>query len=291
VYCNQTVITGITDTEIINSATVQLKKWRERSESWDELAFYGGTFTKLPLKTREALYKLAAGIPIRISTCPDDLPPDFIDEINNFNIKTVEFGVQSLSDSVLKLNGRTYTAAQAVDTINSIANSVDISLQFMVGMYGETRGELTYTANNIPLSHPSGTLPPGGGDTTNMARIYPTLVLKDTTLERLYREGRYQPLTPAETLLRATWLYLALELSGYKVIRMGLPPEAQGDSVVAGYWHPSFGDIVRKFALQRTSGIDTIEQLRERYNEGDLWFTEKSNIDLANELTGASNLR
>lgn len=81
-----------------------------------ELAFYGGTFTLLPLKSLQLCLDLVkqcleegliAGA--RYSTRPDALSPQIINKLKIAGIHLVELGVQSFSDIALKLLFRGYT--------------------------------------------------------------------------------------------------------------------------------------------------------------------------------------
>lgn len=232
VYCNQNNITGITDKEeLVRSVESQLARWMSMSEEWDEVAFYGGTFTRIPFSVRQKLYSLIPELPVRLSTCPDSLADDFLNEIEEYNIKTVELGVQSLSSAVLSANGRSYKPKEAIDTLNLLYGRCETSVQLMTGMFKETRKDFLKTCDGLTSVK------------ATFARIYPTLVMENTLLEEYYRKGRFVPDTPSETIMKAAWLYILLESAGIRVIRMGLPPEAEG--IIAGFKHPAFGDIVK----------------------------------------------
>jgi histone acetyltransferase (RNA polymerase elongator complex component) len=79
------------------------------------------------------------------------------------------------------------------------------------------------------------------------ARIYPTLVIKGTALETLYRSRKYKPLEMEEAVLRSAAVYKVLEEGGVKVIKMGLHPSdafVKGDELVAGPFHEAFRELV-----------------------------------------------
>ena len=293
IYCNQNLITG-EEGELLDSVERQLAGWLTRGKQWDEIAFYGGTFAGLSKDCRKKLYELARplSLPIRVSTCPDSISDEFISEIQKYHIKTVELGVQSLSESVLAANGRNYRPADVFSVFERLASLVDTSAQFMPGMYKETREDLILTAENSSILK------------ATYARIYPTVVLQDTQLFFLYKQGDFVPLSASEMLLRTTWLYICLEAAGTKVIRVGLPPEAEG--IVAGFVHPAMGALVqtlivaayaltsgklpsflsggykgalKKFSLPQEEGVATIHdvclRLKEDLGEGGEWFSQK----------------
>jgi histone acetyltransferase (RNA polymerase elongator complex component) len=296
IYCDQYAVTGVTGNALENSVKEQIERWLGRGGDWDEVAFYGGSFAFLPKSMREKLYSLLreyTELPLRISTCPDSISPEFTSEIEHFNIRTVELGIQSLSDKVLAANGRAYSAQEALGALASLKGSVKLSAQFMTGMYAEEREDLFLTAERA------------AGTGEDFARIYPTAVFENTELHNIYINGGYAPLSPQECLMRATWLYICLEAAGIRVIRVGLPPEAGG--IKAGYTHPALGDMVRTLAaasygllygaipdfvssgykgilrqnlgLPKTNAVDTMRTLAqaimEKTDAGDKWFAEK----------------
>jgi histone acetyltransferase (RNA polymerase elongator complex component) len=78
-------------------------------------------------------------------------------------------------------------------------------------------------------------------------RIYPTVVVKNTALEKWYRFGQFEPLSLADAVEITKRLYLLFKAQGISVIRMGLQATesllAPG-VVVAGPFHPAFGHLV-----------------------------------------------
>ena len=75
---------------------------RDDSRYW-EAAFYGGSFTALPVKVMEELLKPAKQAldegrirSIRLSTRPDCITPEILRLLKRYGGKTVELGVQSL---------------------------------------------------------------------------------------------------------------------------------------------------------------------------------------------------
>ncbi|MDR0453350.1 MAG: radical SAM protein [Deferribacteraceae bacterium] len=310
IYCDQTTITGITDTDVILSAEKQIKRWMKHSNEWNEVAFYGGSFTRLPSGIRRKLYDLAHPHNIRLSTCPDSIDAYFETELKEYPIKTVELGIQSLSENVLRLNGRNYCISDIKEVFKKLTPLVDISAQFMVCMYGESRGDLLFTASLVHELN------------AKYARIYPTVVFAGTKLHTITEDGGYIPSCAAESLMRSAWLYISLEAAFCRVIRIGLPPEVK-DKITGGIWHESYGEFVKtlvvasfteqfgitpdmpdfygykgllkdNFSLPRAHGVDTMckvsQRLKGQFNEGDKWFAEKQNFDFASRICHKANL-
>ena len=108
----------------------------------------------------------------------------------------------------------------------------------MLGLPGDTFGKTMKTAYGVLGLKP------------DMIRLYPVLVLKDTELELLYRSGRYKPLTLEEAI---SWCAAVLPLftrENITVLRVGLhAAETLEDSIVAGPYHPAFGELVESRIL------------------------------------------
>jgi histone acetyltransferase (RNA polymerase elongator complex component) len=241
VYCNQNRITGTGSGSLLENASRQISDYLSYSDKWDELAFYGGSFTCIPQKDRLALYELARekGFDrLRFSTSPDCVGNDVLDEAEAFGVRTVELGVQSLSDGVLSLNKRPYDAETCLKAIKSVSRRFITGVQMMTGMYGETAADVANTADSLAALKPA------------YARIYPTVVLADTELAELYKTDCYIPPTPAEMLLRTAYAYAALTSAGTNVIRTGLQStDSLEDSIKGGFYHPAFGDMVKTLII------------------------------------------
>lgn len=241
IYCNQSLITGITPANVINSAKKQIDE-HLASADWDELAFYGGSFTCLPRDIRLALYGLAreSGIKaLRFSTSPDCISEEILDEALENGVKVIELGVQSLDGKVLLMNKRPYTADECLNSFQMVRNRVNTAgIQIMAGLFGEDFESFAYTIDKVV------------GMKADYARIYPCVVLEDTELAELYRKGEYTPLTLQEAVSRCAYGYIMLTAAGCNVIRMGLQDSPSvKDSAIAGAYHPAIGEMAKTVAL------------------------------------------
>ncbi|QAR31911.1 radical SAM protein [Geovibrio thiophilus] len=237
IYCNQHKITGTGGCGLTESAERQIDKYLTYSSTWDELAFYGGSFTCLPQKDRTALYSLAHARgfnALRFSTSPDCVGEDVLDEAEACGVRTVELGVQSLSETVLRMNKRPYDAAACLEAVKAVQKRFITGIQMMTGMHGESAADVIHTADTLAAVKP------------DYARIYPTVVLADTELAELFESGAYVPPSPAEILLRTAYAYAALTSAGTNVIRTGLQyTDNLENSIKGGFYHPAFGDMVK----------------------------------------------
>jgi histone acetyltransferase (RNA polymerase elongator complex component) len=118
VYCDQEKITSQAAGTIHPRSVTHVLEQALRSPRFDssekhEVAFYGGTFTRLPkAKMRELLGAVAPYLKdgtvhsIRLSTRPDGLDKETLLLLQRWGVKTVELGAQSMDDEVLNLSQR-----------------------------------------------------------------------------------------------------------------------------------------------------------------------------------------
>ena len=112
----------------------------------------------------------------------------------------------------------------------------------MLGLPGEDFASFKKSLEEILLLKP------------DFVRLYPTLVLKETGLAQLYREGVYKPLSLEEAIQWASYGLGVYESHKIPVIRIGLQATedlAEGKDFLAGPYHPSFGQMVKTDFLVR----------------------------------------
>jgi histone acetyltransferase (RNA polymerase elongator complex component) len=245
IFCNQVKISGAAETlpspaELLDRIAVYRGTAGKRGL---EAAFYGGTFTSLPVPLQESLLAplqpliekgdLAA---VRVSTRPDAVDRETAEFLKNRGVRTVELGVQSLDDTVLARAGRGHTARAVEDACRILVESgMRVGLQLMPGLPGDSPAQALATLRRAIGLGP------------DFLRIYPTLVIAGTELERLYRAGDYAPMPLSGAIsLCKVMLHEALK-AAIPVIRIGLLATGElraGDGVVAGPYHPAFRQVV-----------------------------------------------
>lgn len=206
-----------------------------------QVAFYGGSFTAIHKEDqarylKEAQPFLASGLidSIRISTRPDALGEETLSLLKQYQVKTVEIGVQSMIDEVLSLAHRAHCAADTVDAVPRLKDKkFEVGLQLMIGLPGDTYDRFLQTLDRVIELKP------------DFVRIHPTLVLKGSPLENLWKDGRYSPL-PLEEAIQ--WLkkgILKLENSSIRVARIGLQPTKELEKdYLAGPYHAALHQLV-----------------------------------------------
>lgn len=228
-----------------------------------EIAFFGGNFTSLPvtlqeeyLKTAQPYIKSGRVQSIRVSTRPDFIDGKVLERLCHYGVETVELGVQSLNEDVLKKSGRGYSAAQVEAAALLIKEfKMKLGIQLMAGLPGDNRDAINETVALVIGLKP------------DMVRIYPTLVIEGTALENMYRTGEYSPLTLSEAVHTVAGMYARFRHHNILVIRMGLQPSEdllQPGTVVAGPFHPAFGELVKQ-ELYRQQAEEAIHRYINQY--------------------------
>lgn len=265
VFCNQKRITGSLTEVTPDDVTRTIEKYLSTIPANDrniEVAFFGGSFTGIPVNEQIALMSrvtpyIEKGIinGIRVSTRPDYINRDILDTLKSYSVKTIELGVQSMVESVLKKSNRGHSADDVKNAAALIREyGFTLGLQMMTGLPGDTDELSVITANEIIALKP------------DIVRIYPTLTIKDTFLEKMYHRGEYIPETLDDAVSLCKKLLLMFEENNINVIRIGLQPtdEINSDaSVVAGPFHPSFRELVESsiyfdIILNKSDGKDGI---------------------------------
>jgi histone acetyltransferase (RNA polymerase elongator complex component) len=246
IYCNQRKISGRTsvpDTEEINKIITSLLATIPEKNSETEIAFFGGNFTGLPLLEQENYLKLADPFihsgrirGVRLSTRPDYISNEVLELLRKYHVTVIELGAQSMDDEVLRLAKRGHTAQDSENSAKMILDyGFVLGLQMMIGLPGDTLEKSIYTAKRIIELK------------AKQTRIYPTLVIRETKLESMYRKEKYRPLSLEEAINWSKELLLLFENAGVEVLKLGLHPSEgllSGDELVAGPFHPSFRELV-----------------------------------------------
>ena len=240
-FCNQKTISGKTKrlrTEDIDSAVKTALESADCNKG--EIAFFGGSFTAIDkdymisLLERAGMYidkGLFAGI--RISTRPDCISEEILDILKHYGVTSIELGCQSMSDEVLRLNNRGHLAKDVVYSAGMIKSyGFEFGVQMMTGLYGDDNETAIETAKKLIALSP------------DTARIYPTVVLENTELERLYKSGEYTPQSVDEAAELCSELLMMFHEKGIRVIRVGLHSGGNvEEGYVAGAYHPAFREI------------------------------------------------
>lgn len=240
-FCDQRAITG--SQKAPRAADVKAAVERAVECGADpkstEIAFFGGSFTAIPREYMLELLSAAkpyvdAGFRgIRLSTRPDAVDDEVLSILKGFGVTSVELGAQSMDDVVLQKNERGHTSAdveKAAELVNRY--SFTLGLQMMVGLYGSTPALDLETAKKLISLAPQ------------EARIYPTVILKNTRLGELFLNGEYQPYSLNDAITLSAEILEMFESAGVSVIKLGLHASQDVEKdMLGGLYHPAFREL------------------------------------------------
>lgn len=250
IFCNQKSISGqmkqVTEEEVEKTIQEFLNSFKDEN-LYTEIAFFGGSFTGIDIELQEKLLKIAYKYVkekkvdgIRVSTRPDYIDKNELKLLKKYGVKTIELGVQSANDYILKKAKRGHTF-EDVKKASKLIRRYGFTLghQMMVGLPDSTWIDEMNTAKELAKLKPK------------IIRIYPVLVIKRTELETEFAKGEYHPITLEQAVERCKELYYFFDKKKITVIRMGLQntdiisnPENVSSEVVAGPYHEAFGQLV-----------------------------------------------
>lgn len=307
VFCNQRRISGAampaTAEDVkkaIREAAAFLPKGGKR-----QLAFYGGSFTAIPIPEQEALLGAAKEAmdrgeidSIRLSTRPDAIDETVLSRLKAYGAETIELGAQSMDDRVLRLTERGHTARDVERASKLVKDAgFQLILQMMTGLPGSSDESDIETARRLIALGPDG------------VRVYPTVIVRDTALCDMWQAGEYREHTVEDAVRVCAKIVPLFEAANIPIIRLGLNPteELSGGAAVGGAYHPALGELVKsRILLEKArallSGVEpgsrvtltvgrgkasqmagqhreNIRRLTEEYALTDLKIREKSETD------------
>ena len=249
-FCNQKKISGeqkqVTAEDVRKTVEYYLKNFKDDSK-YVEIAFFGGSFTGIDkdkqielLEAANEFIKSKQVSSIRISTRPDYIDRKTLKLLKKYHVKTIELGVQSSNDYILKKSKRGHTFKDVVKASKLIRfYGFTLGHQMMVGLPESTEHDEINTARDLIKLKPK------------IVRIYPVLVIKGTELAREYSKGDYTPLTVEQAVERCKEIAYMFRKKNINIIRIGLQntseitsPEEDGSEVLAGPFHPAFRQLV-----------------------------------------------
>ena len=249
-FCNQKRISGqtkmVTAQDVKDTIDFFLKHFRD-DYKYVEVAFFGGSFTAIDEKTQVELLEAVQEYiqnkkvnSIRISTRPDCIDKEILKRMKKYHVKTIELGVQSTNNYILKRckRGHTYEDTKKASKLIRRYGFI-LGHQMMVGLPESTKQDEINTAKELIRLKPK------------IVRIYPVLVIKDTELADEYERGDYTPLTVGQAVERCKDIVDLFNRNKINVIRVGLQnteeitdPGTEKSSVIAGLYHPAFRQLV-----------------------------------------------
>lgn len=272
VFCNQRRITSKlaspTESEVRNT----IDKWLTTLSDVPNVhvAFYGGSFTAIPMDEQNKYLKIAheykttgAVSEIHLSTRPDCIDDEILDNLTKYGVDLIEFGCQSFDDEVLKTSKRGHSTEDIYKACSLIKSAgFKFGIQLMVGLPNSTCESDILSAQKTVEIMP------------DVARIYPTIVIEDTELLDMVKSGEYTPLTIDEAAWRSKEMLKVLNASGVNVIRIGLKASdlISGDGKFTGTtFHPAFRQLVEGLLARETIEEKLIHLLEKELKDQSLY--------------------
>ncbi len=248
VFCNQKTITGKGSVSVNSQYAIDIVEEFRRTIDENtnaEIAFFGGSFTAIDKNLQEDLLKVGKyykdlGVVkhIRMSTRPDAINNEILDLQKKYDVDIIELGIQSLDDEVLRKSNRGHTRKDS-ENASKLIKEYEFTLghQIMPGLPGSNieRDKIT-CLDSISMK-------------PDIVRIYPTLIIKDTELLNMFKNGLYKPLTLQEAVDITAYMYSKYMINCINVIRIGLQNTdsiKEGADVVGGPFHPAFRQLVEQ---------------------------------------------
>lgn len=244
IFCNQRRIAGASTSIRIKDVKNTIDRYLNYfdQDSFIEVAFYGGSFTAIDINIQRKLlevpleYKREGLInEIRLSTRPDAINREILYNLQKYKVDTIELGAQSMDEKVLARSERGHSVGDIRRAASLIKEyKFKLGLQMMVGLPKDNLNIQLKTAKEFISLEP------------DCVRIYPTLVVKDTYLERDFLNKVYQPLSLENAVNISSILLTIFNLNNINVIRVGLQSTESmqmGKDIKAGPFHPAFRQL------------------------------------------------
>lgn len=264
VFCNQRKITGVTDVMSMKDISAHVESYLE-TMSFDqiEIAFYGGSFTGLALNLQRDYLEVAKRFKdegrvhkIRLSTRPDYITHEVLEQLKYYEVDMVELGCQSFQDDILLKSKRGHNRFAIFSAISLLkAYDFNFGIQLMYGLPGDSRTKFLESVDEAIKLRP------------NCVRIYPALVIKETELAEMTLSEHYTPIHLDDAVAVVAEAYKRFTINDIPVIRLGLQKTdliELGADVIAGPFHPAFGALVMSFLF-----FDALSKYFEQYGYED----------------------
>ena len=244
VFCNQRTISGVLEFNPESVRDIIEDSLATKPEgATAEIAFFGGSFTGIEKDLMIKLLSVAKeyvdkGLvtSVRCSTRPDYINDEILDILKEYSVDTVELGLQTTSDEILEKTKRGHTYADEERAVKLVTRrGFTLVGQMMIGLPGSSIEDEIKCAEFIIKSG------------AKFARIYPTVVFRDTELYSMTVSGEYTPLTLDEAVERSAVILSLLRENGVKVIRVGLCASENlisDKTYFRGPNHPALGELV-----------------------------------------------
>lgn len=200
--------------------------------------------------------------------------PDYIDEkeilnFRNLGCTRVELGVQSIFDSVLRINRRGHDIATTIRATKLLKDAgFKINYHIMPGLPGSNLKkdhEVFKQLFSDPNFQP------------DMLKIYPTVVIKNSALYSLWKKGRYVPLTDKQ--FEKFILKIKNEIIPPYVCIARLVRDVPVTSIVAG---PTISNLRQKIAHHSQCPCIRCREVKSDYSKNEKILLDRIDYEASN---------
>ena len=137
----------------------------------------------------EPLMKKEGVVGLNIATradCLEDGTVEYLRELAERTVLTVELGLQSSNDETARIINRGHTYAEFVrgyEKLRNASDKINICVHIIFGLPGESRAAMLKTVKDVARLHPE------------QVKIHLLHVIRGTRLAEIYERGQYIPMT------------------------------------------------------------------------------------------------
>jgi histone acetyltransferase (RNA polymerase elongator complex component) len=239
-FCNQKNITGTKGIKLENIGEIVdeylgFSKKREKTE----ISFYGGSFTALPIEEMRKFVEkgcefVEKGVvnSLRCSTRPDAIDEKTAKYLKENHFKTVELGVQTMSDRLLVKMKRGHSSKSVYKAVEILKkHEIKTVVQLMSGYPYEDVQDLEITIKSLGLLKP------------DYLRIYPFVPICDTEIHDDMERNLVKMNSVDEIIEKSAKIFIRAMENNIPVIRVGLLLSADIPDI---YPHNLFQVVVQK---------------------------------------------
>lgn len=252
-----------------------------------EVAFFGTDFTNMEETLQEELLeslqeyikdKRIDGI--RVSIRPNNITKKKLKMFKKYKVGTIELEVNSCNQYILKKIGMDYDLSDIKKASRMIRfRRFKLAHQMMIGIPESTKIDDINTAKTLTKLK------------TSEVSINPVLVIKDTPLEKEYKDNNYKPLAVVQALETCKELVKIFNEKNIEIFAIGFEPldseidqKEFSEKVIAGPFHPSFRQLVES-SLWYDSIVNRIKNLNAKVMEVEVTVNPKD----INNVVGYKN--
>ena len=205
---------------------------------------------------------------IRILANADEINKEILKKLKRYKVKTIELETPSTNDYILKRIGEKYNLQDIKKASKMIKwNGFRLGYHMMVGLPESTRIDEVNTAKELIKLKPK------------MVRIYTTLVIKNTQLEKEYEEGKYKPLSIVQAVEICKDLVRMFADKNIDILNVGISAEDEAElnktsKIISGPCHPAFRQLVES-AMWYDAIVEKIKKLNVKVKEVEVTVNPK----------------